>query len=423
MTMTNEQLVEGLYIGYFGRAGEPDGANYWQYQLDTGQNTPAQAAASFSVQHEATQEYAFLAGTSSDASAFVDQVYQNLFNRLPDAEGKAYWMDQLAHAGPSDVGDFILDVISGAQGNDLAAINNKIEAATHFTNTIQSSGIETTHFVDGHFELTPEANAAAHDVVDSEVTADNGSIATSDAEIASFVDAHTTTVPGPGGGGTVYVPTEPAHDLSFTLNGTLPTSSTENYDGTEMGYGSGNMPTNFAFLVDDTAGDLIGFKAHFRTGDDVAGTAGSGDVDVVWNMPAGAQDGTIGNENGANADRAHASLDIVIDNGVGSPNPGEYVLKIDNDPTASTNFQNFTLTDLGGGNWAFLDDTGTVGQGMTVSNEGHVLADSFNFGFDFAAMPHGATNGDVLPGTYDVELVKLVGGVEVADLHGQFELA
>ena len=383
-------------------------------------NTLAQAAASFSVQHEATTEYTFLAGTSSDASAFIDQVYQNLFNRPPDAEGKAYWMDQLSNAGPNDVGDFILDVISGAQGEDITTLQGKIDAATDFTNAIETSGIETTHFVNGHMELTADASAAAHSAVDS--------VGDHNAEIAAFVDSHTNTVTVPGDtvtvpGPTVYVPTEPEHDITFHLNETLPLTSTENYDGTEMGYGSGNMPTNFAFLVDDTAGDLMGFKAHFRTGDDVAGTAGTGDVDVVWNMPAGAQDGTIGNEQGANANRAHASIDIVIDNGVGSPESGEYLLRIDNDPGETINFQTLKMTDLGSGNWAFLNDAGDNGQGMTLYNDDHTLGDSFNFGFDFADMPHGVSAGDVLPGTYDLELVKLAGGVEVAELHGQMILA
>jgi hypothetical protein len=420
--MTNDQAVQALYIGYFGRAAEPGGYQYWDYEVNHGFGIQ-DAAASFSVQHEATSLYPFLAGTSTDAESFVTQVYHNLFDRAPDADGLQYWVGQLnSRAGdPDAVGHFILDVINGAQTDDASVLSGKISDAQHFTDAVQQAGIETDHYVDGHVELLPDALQAAHDVVDGQGDAS--------AETQSYIDSHSThdvhtvyvDVPGP----TIYVPTptEPTHDLSFTLDGTLPLSSTADYGGTEMGFGSGNLPTNYAFLTDDTAGELMGFKAHFRTGDDVHGSAGSGGVDVVWNMPAGAQDGTIGNESGANDARSHASLDIVIDNGVGLPHTGEYVLKIDNDPSASVNFQNFTLTDTGGGNWAFLNQAGTDGQGMTVSNDGHVLADSFNLGFGFANMPHGATTGDVLPGQYDIELVHVVGTTEVAALHGQFDLA
>ena len=82
-----------------------------------------------------------------------------------------------------------------------------------------------------------------------------------------------------------------------------------------------------------------------------------------------------------NVNRTHASIDIVIDFGVGTPDDGEVVLLVDNDPTAATNFLKFTLTEIEPGSWKLLNEAGTDGQGLTVSNDGHVLADSTNFGF------------------------------------------
>lgn len=57
---TTLDQVEALYIGYFGRAGEPDGVNYWVGRLNDGYPV-ADMAASFADQDEAKAEYPFLA--------------------------------------------------------------------------------------------------------------------------------------------------------------------------------------------------------------------------------------------------------------------------------------------------------------------------------------------------------------------------
>ena len=60
---------------------------------------------------------------------------------------------------------------------------------------------------------------------------------------------------------------------------------------------------------------------------------------------------------------------------------------------------------------------------MTLSADGHVLQDSVNFGFAGLDMPHGdAGTGDIPAGQYAMELVHVVGGVEVATLHADFVL-
>ena len=145
--------VEALYIGYFGRAGEPDGVNYWVTQLNSGHYSWAEAAASFSVQPEAIEMYPYLKFPAiENPSAFIDQIYMNLFNREADPEGKAYWTKELLARGndPQAIGQFILDVINGAfgpEGNpaDAETIVNKIDAGTYFTEQLAGIGIGGTH--------------------------------------------------------------------------------------------------------------------------------------------------------------------------------------------------------------------------------------------------------------------------------------
>src|SRR5688572_1234069 len=89
VSLTNPlDQVQASMIGYFGRAGDPGGVNYWVGQLNGGYQYKDMAA-SFSVQPEAKAQYPFLANPNiGDVGAFVDQVYQNLFNRDADVSGK-----------------------------------------------------------------------------------------------------------------------------------------------------------------------------------------------------------------------------------------------------------------------------------------------------------------------------------------------
>ena len=98
--LTPAQQIEALYVAYFGRAADYGGATYWlmDYANLTAQGlTPTQAvvniADSFAVQPEATKLYTFLdnpsAGAPATVNTFLTAVYQDLFNRAPDAAGEA----------------------------------------------------------------------------------------------------------------------------------------------------------------------------------------------------------------------------------------------------------------------------------------------------------------------------------------------
>ena len=133
--------IQKIYIGYFGRAADPSGLNYWLNPANTSGMTLSGIATSFSVQDEAKAMYAYLAFPSMGLSPkdFLQSVYQNLFNRGLDAAGEAYWTGKLAAAGAT-VGSVILDIISGAQSADRAVLNNKVTVADYYTTKVASSG-------------------------------------------------------------------------------------------------------------------------------------------------------------------------------------------------------------------------------------------------------------------------------------------
>ncbi len=182
--------VESIYVGYFGRAGDPSGANYWIQQHSTG-TSQAVIAASFATQPEALTKYPYLATPNlADPGAFVDAVYQNLFSHPADTAGKAYWVTQLTAAGGSStaVAQFILNVISGATGIDSTALTNKVDVARDFTSKTANAGTAWT-------------NAAS---------------AQSSAELATVTD-QASTVAAAKAATDAFVASAPASPSNFTL--------------------------------------------------------------------------------------------------------------------------------------------------------------------------------------------------------------
>ena len=57
----NSDITEAVYIGYFGRAGDPSGDAYWVGKLNSGAISISGMTESFSVQPETTNLYPFFA--------------------------------------------------------------------------------------------------------------------------------------------------------------------------------------------------------------------------------------------------------------------------------------------------------------------------------------------------------------------------
>jgi len=189
---SNADLTEALYIGYFGRAGDPVGDAYWLNQLNSGIISVSGAAASFSVQAESTALYPFLANSVGASQAqivsFIDSVYQDLFNRAPDSGGLSYWQNYLStHAGnPQAVGAFILAVVNGAQntslGPDQTTIADKVAVAEYLTQSFTTAGIKFSG-------STSAAYAEAHSVI-STVTSDPSTVTAAEASIHAWITAN-----------------------------------------------------------------------------------------------------------------------------------------------------------------------------------------------------------------------------------------
>ena len=124
--LTAEQQLQLVYTGYYGRAAEPQGFDFWLGLLqadlngDPGGWSLSEIATEFFDQPEtrAVYDLADDVTTTADlpsAAGFLLNVYENLFDRVPDPVGLEFWSGVLDE-GNVPIGEIILSIAGGAQG-------------------------------------------------------------------------------------------------------------------------------------------------------------------------------------------------------------------------------------------------------------------------------------------------------------------
>ncbi|MFC7517352.1 DUF4214 domain-containing protein [Herbaspirillum sp. GCM10030257] len=129
MALTSQQneLVK-LYVAGFLRAPEKGGFEYWSSLLAGGTSMAEVADIIFKLP---IVEQVYPAGLSN--ADFVTKIYQNVFNKAPDANGLAYWTDGLDKSGQR--GQLVLDMINAGMNSPegtpgKAFIVNRVSTAS-----------------------------------------------------------------------------------------------------------------------------------------------------------------------------------------------------------------------------------------------------------------------------------------------------
>ena len=191
-----DQVIAAQYIGYFNRAPDAEGFQYWALQYanaingGVAPNTELVLIANqFVPQPETVALYPFLALSGpidpnnptdvAGVETLIGNVYINLFDRtvsqaeLQGTTGAGYWVQQILH-GQLAIGDAIIAIENGAVGPDATILTNKITAADYFVQHTAAAGMTQTppgvlylqeahavvKFVDGTLELVQEAEDA-----------------------------------------------------------------------------------------------------------------------------------------------------------------------------------------------------------------------------------------------------------------------
>lgn len=131
--------VQKIYIAYYGRPADPVGLNFWANKLSAADGNLDEIIDAFGNSAESTALY-----NGASDSAKISQIYQQLFNRAPEAEGLNYYVQLLAN-GQATLATIALDILNGASGSDLSVVNAKLGAANDFTGAIDS-GAETSAY-------------------------------------------------------------------------------------------------------------------------------------------------------------------------------------------------------------------------------------------------------------------------------------
>ncbi|MEP5729338.1 MAG: DUF4214 domain-containing protein [Sulfitobacter sp.] len=193
------EALTAIYIGYYDRAPDPEGLAFWEDVVGADGFNLVSITTLFASASETQALFPFFADPdSTTASAFITQLYQNLFNRDPDAEGLAFWTAQLEAAvageeGALTVGQIITSIIEGAQSveeggfPDETIILNKIEVGLDWTDSINAAGIE--------FDLEGDTGASARAIIDG-VDETDASVVTARSTTDTFVAENTPGVPG-----------------------------------------------------------------------------------------------------------------------------------------------------------------------------------------------------------------------------------
>uniref|UniRef100_A0A832EKG1 DUF4214 domain-containing protein n=1 Tax=Desulfacinum infernum TaxID=35837 RepID=A0A832EKG1_9BACT len=174
-----KEMIQAIYIAYYGRPADPAGLGYWFNLYNTGALDLAGIAENFAQQSESKAEYAYFntyfnypGYPISDQMRidFVTEIYQNLFERAPDTNGLNYWVNALK-TGAVSPGAFIAAIVNaayegraGASATDWLTLYNKIQVADNFTDYLVENNISWTMALSDQVEAVLDTVTATSDV-------------------------------------------------------------------------------------------------------------------------------------------------------------------------------------------------------------------------------------------------------------------
>ena len=129
---TNVDLIQKLYIAFYGRPADPGGLRYWASQLPDNAAPDSPAVRDLISRFINSQEAQDRFGSPS-LNSTVARVYTYAFHRDATDADKAKYADKT-------VVDVLVDVLSVSYGPDYGTLNEKLQYAKWFTNYLDPNG-------------------------------------------------------------------------------------------------------------------------------------------------------------------------------------------------------------------------------------------------------------------------------------------
>jgi hypothetical protein len=229
-------------IAYFGRPADPVGLNYWASQVDAANGSVAAVIAGFAASSESNALYAGVP-TAQKVSA----IYLNLFNRLPEAAGLAYWTQQI-DSGTVTQAQAAYQIQSSAGPGDASAVANKLAMAKAFT-----AQIDTTAEITGYSGAIAAAYGRAYltsvDSTQASVNTATSSLLNSVATATGTTVPTTTTPPV-----TPTAPVGATYVLTTASESLTGTAGDDTFTGIIDSVIPGNSTLNFKDFLDGGSG-------------------------------------------------------------------------------------------------------------------------------------------------------------------------
>ena len=131
-----DEQVTRAYIAFYGRPADPDGLVFWSDALGASNGDLADLLDDFSNSDEFQSRYGSLSNED-----LLSGLYMQLFDREPDPEGLAFYLSAL-ESGSLDFTSIALDILNGAQNEDLDIVEAKQVVAEAFTNAVAFSDFD-----------------------------------------------------------------------------------------------------------------------------------------------------------------------------------------------------------------------------------------------------------------------------------------
>jgi hypothetical protein len=182
----NVNAIQKLYVEYFGRAADPNGLKFWVDAMNSNPNLLSQIAKDFAASAEYQANYGGMTN-----QAVVEKVYVNTFGRQGDAEGVKFWTDALNNHWIT-VDNVVLKMVESAQMADSVTFNGRVAVATEFTNHIDTQAEIAAYLNPKAFDIAEGLIGSIHDLASAAAARDPGVIDATIAQIvgaAQGVDA------------------------------------------------------------------------------------------------------------------------------------------------------------------------------------------------------------------------------------------
>jgi len=142
--------VQKLYIAYYQRPAEPQGLVAWAKRVEAAGNDEAKfkaILADFAYSDESKALYGGDIGRDNIASV-IRAVYKASFGHEGDSEGRDYYYDRFIDKtyGVGDIVWTILDNASDVGAKDKTTVENKVKAATRFTEVVAGKEVNDANF-------------------------------------------------------------------------------------------------------------------------------------------------------------------------------------------------------------------------------------------------------------------------------------